>query len=352
MSKNTTERQTWLKEKYFLNCMWVVSLSVPHVWMLQGWGASYWGLVWVHLGPVTAVGPGVYMPWSQRESWFQLLELWGLGCHPLQQLGSQPQALGQERWVPEKASAWCQMLGERVSALPQTCMFPLWRALNWTSRWVGGPGVWIRGSGILSWVLGRQKGCAGMWGIWKRVCMWTWRVLNMCFHKCSLSLPAETEEGEWAMLMFYVSLFLCGCCGRQCLVCGCPCDQHVCLWDVLSSTTGWTCKGKGVSHVPHPGQRRQLPRHQAGPRAAGQKGTELVLWEVVAVTMSLKKYREAIFRQGFHCFLWNPLKNYSVLQQGFTFSIPFSISFWYVTSSVLDRFVLLSTDFFFFFNLM
>lgn len=29
----------------------------------------------------------------------------------------------------------------------------------------------------------------------------------MCFHKCILSLPAETEEGDWAMLMFYVSLF-------------------------------------------------------------------------------------------------------------------------------------------------
>lgn len=29
----------------------------------------------------------------------------------------------------------------------------------------------------------------------------------MCFHKCILYLPAETEEGDWAMVMFYVRLF-------------------------------------------------------------------------------------------------------------------------------------------------
>jgi len=84
------------------------------------------------------------------------------------------------------------------------------------------------------------------------------------------------------------------------------------------------------------------PGYQAGLQQPGRRVPGWSCWKWCLLSSSLNKYHEAIFKQGFECFLWNSLKNNSFYRE---VSLP--VSFSDVILPVLDRFSLLSTDMFF-----
>ena len=142
-----------------------------------------------------------------------------------------------------------------------------------------GPVGWVRGPGSRQRYQGDREAVPVL-RFHDHACACEHR--ECCVFACTsdlLSLPAE----DVTVSVFYVSPS-CGCCCRQHLVCGSLCDwlhqgpPHVCvcvrvcasLGCVLSFTTSYTCRRESGSWIPQPGQRLQIPRHQAGLQQPGR----------------------------------------------------------------------------------